>query len=303
MPNVHVVVTGSELLYGVAWLDNGTILVGRNTANGSRLFDLDAQTGTQIAARQPPAVPGCDKIDEGGPRSTNEGLWWLRVCVHGADPRKYSVIHVGNDGAVSVEHQFETVFTATSLATDGGIAFVEYGSRICNTIIRIGANGLSPEHVTVESPSGSFDVGWDVRADCDRMGVARLPALRGGTLAFMASGPSSAQGPDRLLVPSNLYVASLGDAAARRVPLGIVDPGALLWVDEGHLIVSGERSAEGRGTWLVDVATGTTERVLAFVARSIGVSPDRQTVVAMRSVAGKVLADEVVVFPASLLAP
>ena len=301
---VWVVVSGAESMYGVAWLDKASLVLSRGTETGARLFVVDPTNGTATQFGEPPKSPACDGTDELAPSSSDRGLEWYRVCKHAPDPTQYSLMRRSPDGSITTERTFTTMFPVGGFTFDGTDWIADYGSRICNTIIRFTMAGLELIHVTVEGPDGGFDTGGDVRDECERMGVSRTPAVRAGTLVFAASTASIGKsGAARLRQPSDIYVASVTGGRAERIALGLVDPGDILWVDDDHVVVSGERPAGTPGTWLVDRVSGDVRAVLPFAARSMSISPDGIEVVAMRSVGGSLPADEVVVFPASLLAP
>jgi hypothetical protein len=207
---------------------------------------------------------------------------------------------------VLVDGTFETPFPVSGFSIDGDNWFSDYGSRICNTIFRLdGHAGLVPVGVRVEGPGGTFDTGWDVDADCARMGIARLPAARAGRIAFAAStGAIGKDGTGRLGQPSDVYLADDGGGEATRVEAGVSDPGDVSWLDDTRVLISGERPPGVLGTWIVNTDSGEVQSVLPFSALSVARSPDGTQFAAMRSVRTPTgdMADEIVVFPASLLA-
>lgn len=285
---------------GVAWLTNEELIASLRTPDGYRLKTISVGGGEPREFGTPP-TPSCGVVDDLSPALFADHVYWLRACTNGAD-RSYQVLRRIEDGSFETVSDFSTGFPVGPLAIADDMIVVAYGSRICETIIRLLPSGFAPIGVHVEGPGGSFSTGGDVRDECDWMGISEYPAILNGRIAFLASTAALAHsGISRLDQPMDAFVFNDGDASAARLSLDLVDPGDLEWLDAATLVASGDRDGGQPQTVRVDVDTGGIDVLLPFVVRSIAMSPDGVRIAALRTVAGDAVSDEIVTFPRFLL--
>ena len=262
---------------GMAW-SGDRLVVSRSRLHDAgdeyRLVEIDP-SDSSIVDQRIPDRGGCQRLDESGPHNIDGRLAWTWRCIlpepglhwrfevlTAADLRGEVTVRssVGSDGHA---------IRALDIHTDR--ILTSYGSRTCETLVRLGPNEIEPISIDVSGPGGDFNTGFRLdHVDCVETGVAILPATnKDGTLAFMASTDAIGRdGPPRLDTRFEIYVVPDGANSGKPLGFSVFSPTMLTWTPDSDALIVGGRTPLHRATWRVDATTGRATRILDFTMES-----------------------------------
>jgi hypothetical protein len=273
--------------YGVAWLADGTKVVGRNVgeSHDARLGVIDESAGAIVDLQIQPD-PNCAREFALSPQALQDGrLSYVHVCQHAVNHRPPDDEELWAVDVASGE--VERLMAIGPLGTSQGVSYTVSRDRseaivgvglICGYLVVNSRDG-GPDRleVVIKADGASFSLADPIvpGADCDQTGWATQPTLSpdGSVLAFLASAAAVGRsGRARLEAPANLYLLDLTTREVSALLTDLTDLGQLVWSPAGNRLALVGRVRGEAGTWAVSL-DGATQR-LAPSARRLAWSPD-----------------------------
>jgi len=228
LPEASRVPVGDRILYGVAWLRDGTAVVTfapERDDTPARLGTVDLASG-EIDELPVPANRGCRRQQTQEPTLLPDArLGLLYVC------EQDDVGHNASIQAFDLQsRRFERLFGLESIWVSNGPftvspdlqwAVIAHGGLICEGLSRFSRSGPAPLPVTISDEGRSFrlDTPVDGAGKCADTGRAHFPAWSpdGQTIAFLGSPASIGHsGQGRLDADWNEYLLDAASLSPRR---------------------------------------------------------------------------------------
>lgn len=273
--------------YGVAWLVDGTQIVGRNVGEShDSLLGVIEESGAAIVDLAIRPDPNCAREFALSPQALQDGrLSYVHVCQH-------AVNHQPPDDeelwAVDIKSgKVERLMALGPLGTSQGVSYAVSPDRsevfvgvglICGYLVVSSRDGGADRlDVVIRTDVASFSLADPIEpgGDCEGTGWATQPTLSrdGSMLAFLASPAAVGRsGRARLEAPANLYLLDLHTNQVTSLLTDLTDLGQLAWSPAGDRLALAGRVRGDAATWAVSI-DGATKR-LAPPARRLAWSPD-----------------------------
>jgi hypothetical protein len=295
-PSLQTIVPAADM-FGVTWLDSGTLVVGYSPGQASgpfRLAQVDVKSG-DIAQLPDPPSDGCHRVRQTDPTRLPDGLLgFVYVCqpkLGSGELERSSIwtLDLATSAYAPLVEIKTSNFLAGQITADPTLStfLVAFGNQLCNTILEVdGSTRALPLEVGDGTAHFRLDDARALDTDCSGTGWATLPAWSpdGAHIALFAA-PSAAgvDGPRRGEVPSALVMTDPTYKTADVVLRDIVVPRGLAFSPTGEMLAFGGTVAGDRGTWLLEWRTRQLRRLADVRFAWLAWTPDGSRIAAIRS--------------------
>jgi hypothetical protein len=192
---------------------------------------------------------------------------------------------------------------AYSWRSDLSEALASEGSVICQTVVHISRDGMSPVDQEVAIGGTSYNTADPEGEDCDATGRTTNPAVApdDSVVAFTASAAAiGVSGPDRMDAPMSLMIKRGSSPDLIELTRGLRNPFGLRFAPSGGCLGFGAViDGQGEGTFVIDPDVGRPQKI-SDQAIGAAWSPDGSFVAgALSDREGAAARDWLVVLPAS----
>src|SRR5687768_6063525 len=281
---------------GVAWIDEDRLAVAYNPegliGGESELWQLRTD-GTGFQPLTATTDPRCTRLDDTDPARLPDGrIGFVRTCALRERTTETTEHHLmAYDSGLGAPVRLADAgcyVSQYSWDPGGTVAAFSCGSRICQGVALVSADGVEPIGMVVREGDHAFDLAGHFKdeSDCSATGRADFPAWRpdGEQVAFFASPRSvGVDGHARLDERWNLYLMPPDSGQFTELLTDIKEPRSLAWSPDGSsLAFAAEPSEDGGKTWLFAPTTGDLALISEDDLRSLSWAPAGDRIVAIR---------------------